>query len=227
MKYLGGKHLIGNYIATFMHNLVNPYMVNGYLEPFCGSLGVFKQMIKYKYKKYIASDLQPDIIQMWKELQNNKLQLPGTFNETKWKELKVARSPNALKAVAGFGMSFGGKFFSAYIQNHASNSGRNFYNEFKNSLKKIKELIQKPNIKFYNKSYKDWNPVNMLIYCDPPYKNTAGYETGEFNHDEFWDVMREWSKKNYVFVSEEHAPKDFKIVWNKKKTENIKFKNTF
>ena len=81
MKYVGAKHLIGNYIASFMHNNVEPAIVDGYFEPFCGSLGVFKQMIKYNYKKYIASDLQPDIILMWKKLQNNELKLPKTFNE--------------------------------------------------------------------------------------------------------------------------------------------------
>ena len=46
MKYLGAKHLIGNYIATYINNIVSPDMVDGYLEPFAGSLGVFKQMIK-------------------------------------------------------------------------------------------------------------------------------------------------------------------------------------
>jgi site-specific DNA-adenine methylase len=221
MKYLGAKHLIGNYISTFMHDIVDPSMVDGYFEPFCGSLGVFKQVIPYKYKKYIASDLQPDIIQMWKKLQKNELYLPTTFSEKRWKELKHSPSPDALKAVAGFGMSFGGQYFSGYIQKHAGNSNRDFYKEFKNSLKKIQTLIQKPNIKFYNKSYTDWEPVNMLIYCDPPYKNTVGYDTGEFNHDEFWEVMRKWSKKNYVFISEENAPKDFKVVWKKKKKRTI------
>lgn len=221
MKYLGAKHLIGNYIATYIHSIVNPDIVDGYFEPFSGSLGVFKQMIKYRYKKYIASDLQPDIILMWKKLQRDKLDLPDNFSEKTWNELKHAPSPNALKAVAGFGMSFGGQYFSGYIQKHAKDSNRDFYKEFKNSLNKIQELIQKPNIKFYNKSYESWNPVNMLIYCDPPYKNTVGYQTGDFDHNKFWEIMRKWSKKNYVFISEEKAPKDFKVVWEKRKRRTL------
>jgi len=221
MKYLGAKHLIGNHIARYMYDTFNPSTLDGYFEPFCGSLGVFKQMIQYKYKKYIASDLQPDIIEMWKKLQKNELHLPNTFSEKKWIELKHSQSPNALKAVAGFGMSFGGQYFSGYIQKHAGDSNRDFYREFKNSLERIKELIQKPNIKFYNKSYNSWDPNNMLIYCDPPYKNTVGYQTGEFNHDEFWEIMRKWSKKNYVFISEEQAPKDFKVVWKKNKRRTL------
>ena len=227
MKYLGAKHLIGNHIASFLYEMVEPDMVDAYFEPFCGSLGVFKRVIKYKYKKYIASDIQPDLIQLWKKLQKNELHLPPAFSEKKWKELKHAASPNALKAIAGFGLSFGGVFFSGYIQKYAGNSNRDFYQELKNSLNKIQKLIQKPNIKFYNKSYKDWNPHKMLIYCDPPYKNTTEYKTGDFDHDEFWNIMRKWSKTNYVFISEESAPKDFRVVWKKTKRRTLNAKTRF
>ena len=65
----------------------------------------------------------------------------------------------------------------------------------------------------------------MLIYCDPPYKDTSGYSTGAFNHDEFWDKMREWSLTNYVFISEESAPPDFTAVWEKQKRRTLSMKN--
>lgn len=225
MKYLGGKHTIGKEISEFMTKHVNPESVNGYLEPFCGSLGVFKFMTDYNFKKLIASDFQPDIIQMWKEAQNNTLELPDSIDEQYYNKLKKVKSPNALKAVAGFGLSFGGVFFQSYSQKYSGTSGRNFYNEFKNSLNKIIPKIQRDNITFHNKSYHLWTPDNMLVYCDPPYQNTAGYSTGSFDHDKFWNTIRKWSKKNYVFVSEETAPKDFICVWEKKKFRTISSKN--
>ena len=40
MKYVGGKHGIGKLIANFMENKCPPDGVNGYIEPFCGSLDV-------------------------------------------------------------------------------------------------------------------------------------------------------------------------------------------
>jgi DNA adenine methylase len=227
MKYVGAKHQVGLEISKFLHREIPPDKVDGYLEPFCGSLGVFKQMIQYDYKKYIGSDIQPDIIQLWKELQADKLKLPKNISEKKWHQLKKTPSPNALKAVAGFGMSFGGDFFSGYIQRYAGNSGRNFYSEVKNSLQKMKKIIQKSNIKFLNKSYKYFHPKNMLIYCDPPYAQTTGYSTGEFNHKEFWETMRKWSKNNYVFISEESAPSDFKFVWKKGKRRTLNKKVRF
>ena len=53
MKYLGGKHKIGKEIANFMINKCPPENYKTYLEPFCGSLGVFKNMTNRCYKKYI------------------------------------------------------------------------------------------------------------------------------------------------------------------------------
>ena len=65
--------------------------------------------------------------------------------------------------------------------------------------------------------------INILIYCDPPYKfnkfpvkyrtSTKKYNT--FDIDEFWNIMREWSKNNYVFISEVEAPEDFVSVWER------------
>ena len=224
MKYQGGKHKIGTILAKIINDKVNTNIVDGYFEPFCGSLGVFKNMIKYDYKKYIANDLQPDLILMWKELQRDKLDLPDNFSEELWIKLKASPSPNELKAVAGYGMSYGGQYFSGYIQKHSNNSGRDFYKEFKNSILKIKKQLQRREIEYYNKNYYDFKPVNMLIYCDPPYKNTTGYKVGKFDSDMFWNIMREWSKNNHVFISEEEAPDDFEVVWEQDKRRTLNSK---
>jgi hypothetical protein len=79
------------------------------------------------------------------------LRIPKNISETEYNRLKNAKSPNAMKAVAGFGLSFGGKYFAGYSQKWAGKSGRNFLNEFKNSIEKIKHTIQKKNVIFYNK----------------------------------------------------------------------------
>jgi DNA adenine methylase len=228
MKYLGGKHGIGKRIAEFITKACVQHPIDGYLEPFCGSLGVFKFIsMQNKYKKYIASDIQPDLIAMWKQIQENKLNIPNSMSESEYNRLKEAPSPNAMKAVAGFGLSFGGKYFAGYAQKWAGNSGRNFLNEFKSSIEKIKPAIQKKSVHFYNKSYTTFNPHNMLIYCDPPYQNTEEYSTGKFDSKLFWEIMRKWSKDNCVFISEESAPSDFKVVWKLKKRRTLDKKSRF
>lgn len=57
---------------------------------------------------------------------------------------------------------------------------------------------------------------NAVIYCDPPYQNTTGYISSKgFNHEDFWEFIRNLSKDNIVLVSEETAPEDFTVVWEK------------
>lgn len=53
----------------------------------------------------------------------------------------------------------------------------------------------------------------MLVYCDPPYINTTQYGAfNGFDHEAFWDKMREWTLSNTVVVSEYEAPEDFVCV---------------
>lgn len=228
MRYMGSKYGIGKTISEFISSMCPPDTVDGYLEPFCGSLGVFQHMTNKGYKKIIASDVQPDLIELWKTIQSNKLKLPANISEKEYNKIKLYKSPNAMKAIAGFGLSFGGKYFAGYAQKWAGNSERNYLQELKNGLEKLKPLISAKNIKFYNRSYNYYSPKNMLIYCDPPYKNTQNYaSTDNFDHEEFWNTMRKWAKNNCVFVSEETAPKDFKSVWSKKKYRSLDSKSSF
>lgn len=39
MKYLGGKHTIGKDISELLNDLCPSDLVDGYIEPFCGSFG--------------------------------------------------------------------------------------------------------------------------------------------------------------------------------------------
>ena len=65
----------------------------------------------------------------------------------------------------------------------------------------------------------------MLIYCDPPYQTTKydpiKYRTDTkyydiFDNEKFWNIMRLWSKKNHVFISETTAPDDFVLFGRKR-----------
>lgn len=233
MRYLGGKHKIGEEISKKMVKLHPPLTVDGYLEPFCGSLGVFKYMTQYNYKTAIASDIQPDLIEMWKQVQNNTIVVPEDVDETEYNRLKLLnnRVPCAKKAMVGFFLSFGGKYFGGFAPKWEKKDGKDYLQTLKNGIEKMKPLIQRENVFFQHSSYLEWKPKNMVIYCDPPYKNTEKYTAnakhGDFDHDLFWDTMRLWSKDNYVYVSEQSAPPDFKSLWShqKKRTLSNNLKN--
>lgn len=217
MKYLGGKQRLGKHISPVIKSYYDEQ--DGYLEPFCGSLGVLKNMTDLPTKIY-ANDYHPDLIKMWKEVQSKKFVYPLSISEQQYNEAKLLKSPNAMKSFVGFGMSFGGRFFGAYSQKYLGDKKEDFCKEMTNSLKKMEPLIK--NVKFTNKDYRQLEPTNLLIYCDPPYKETKypiKYRTDikyydKFDNDEFWDIMRLWSINNTVIISETSAPSDFVEIWN-------------
>ena len=172
--------------------------------------------------KCCASDYHPDLIQLWNEVQNNTFVLPEEIDEQFYNECKDLQSPNALKGFVGFNMSFGGKFYAGFVDKYKNNKNENFLQEAINSLEKNKPRMK--DVLFKCISYNKLKPKNKLIYCDPPYQNTKfpikyrndtkNYDV--FDNDEFWTIMRQWSKHNYVFISETTAPEDFIPVWEKK-----------
>lgn len=233
---MGGKYFLSKEISSIMKNLVDVSSVNGYLEPFCGACSVLVRM-NDNYDCY-ASDYHPDLIELWKDIQNNTFIFPDKMTEEIYNDIKKLKSPNSLKGFVGFGCSFGGKFFSGYADKYKNNKKENFLQEAINSINKKKDKLD--NINFTCCSYDEWNPNNMLIYCDPPYQNTKypiKYRRGVKDYDifdniKFWNVMREWSKNNIVFISETSAPEDFYKVWTKKthrsasQSEKTRYKNS-
>ena len=105
MKYLGGKQKLGKHIANRIKELFPGDSVEGYMEPFCGALGVLVHMTD-DYKCY-ASDVHPDLIKLWKSVKDNSFVSPMTVSEEEYNQAKLLKSPSALKAFIGFGLSFG------------------------------------------------------------------------------------------------------------------------
>ena len=74
MKYLGGKQRLGKHIEPILHYLWESTNYNGYLEPFCGSLGVFQHITKLDgAKTIIANDYHPDLISLWNDVKNGEI----------------------------------------------------------------------------------------------------------------------------------------------------------
>ena len=124
MKYLGGKQRLGKHIAPVLKDLWNKLLkteefknLNGYLEPFCGSCGVLKNMADI-CDNIQANDYHPDLIQMWIEVKAGTFVFPISISEEEYFIAKALPSPNAHKSFVGFGMSFGGRFFGAYAHKY-------------------------------------------------------------------------------------------------------------
>ncbi|MCM1223050.1 MAG: DNA adenine methylase [Lachnospiraceae bacterium] len=102
-------------------------------------------------------------------------------------------------------------------------SGRNGYIERRNNI-----LKQAPNLKGIEFKYQDINDLDVsgaVVYIDPPYNKTSKYDSligNPFDYERFWDAVRRLSAENYVFVSEEAAPQDFRAVWTLETKRTIK-----
>lgn len=192
-----------------------------FVSLFCGTCAV---EAKVKADIKVLNDKHYYLIQMWRALQKG-WQPPEIITKEQYDYIREHKDENpALTAVVGFGCSFGAKWFGGY----AKGEGRNFCDEARRSLLRDIKLLQ--DAQFVCLDYrKVVIPDGSVVYADPPYANSTGYTTGEFGHEEFWNYMRELSKRCVVFISEQEAPDDFEVVWQKEVTRTVDFnkKNYF
>ena len=219
--YQGGKKKIGKELSKIIkqYELDNGHENLDYLEPFCGMCGVLMHMNNGE-RKIIANDLNKDIILMWKAVQKGWLPENKQLSREEYEDMKLEKKSSKERGFYGVASGFNNEFLGSY---RPPNNKQNYIKLGINNL----ENANIDKVKFYNGSYEDFNPKNMLIYCDPPYKNNT-YKANvffNFDHEKFWETMRKWSKNNLVIISEYNAPKDFKPIWSKKTNYNFNIKN--
>lgn len=209
VAYLGGKHSIAKELVKLLEKHRKPGQL--YIEPFLGGANVFQHMANPRK----GFDVHPDLIALWQAALDG-WEPPTEVSEELYHQAKPANdndiSPE-LRGFIGFGCSFGGKWFGNYARNKR---GDNYARAAANGL--LGKVANMDGAAIHLLDYRELEPSSALIYCDPPYKGTAGYRgTPKFNHEEFWETVRRWSKSNTVFVSETQAPEDFSAIWSKEK----------
>jgi len=201
MKYPGGKAKNATKIASY----INPYIgTRTYLEPFCGALSVACK-VNAEYK--IMSDADKYIISLWRAVKNG-WQPPTEVSEKRYNEIR--ENPNAypeeLVAFVSHACSFAGAYWGGYARDKKRT---NYALTGFNSVMKKKPFLL--NMNFSVRRYADWDNVRgMIIYCDPPYRDTTQkYRVNKkdgFDSDAFWEQVKVWASNNIVFVSEFSAP---------------------
>jgi DNA adenine methylase len=204
MAYVGGKSKCYSHIIDILNKPI--YNDKTYLEPFVGMGHILKRV--QNKKRYLASDINENLYYLLKGIQNKEK--INCISKTKYQILKNQNEPSFEKSLAAFTYSYNGKEFGGYTKTD-KNLTRNYPEERIRYYTTLQENDTFMKTKLKNCAYNKWKPSNFLIYCDPPYINTTDYSTN-FDHDLFWETMRQWSKKNIVFISEYTAPKDFKVV---------------
>lgn len=227
IRYQGGKQrfakAIYEVISDYEYEITGKNNLNIY-APFFGMGSVELEFARNDnldecVRKITANDINEDVILMWQSLQDGWLP-KKTCSETYYYNLKK-KNPSAERGYYLSAYAFGGVFSSGFRGNYQSieqskREGINMYN-------KVKEVVPLLDcFEFIHGSYCDTTPEKgEMVYADPPYFSSLNYGVNkhltDFNYDEFWDIMRKWSKTNIVFISEEkggHIPKDFVCIWS-------------
>ena len=208
MSYLGGKCKNADHIVAVLNS--DAYDGMQYLEPFVGYCHVLRR-VRNK-ASYAASDANALLLALLTGVQQNA-PLPEVTRE-RYDVLRRTDEITLERGVAAFTYSFNGKEWGGYTSSYTRRSGR--VDDIPGSRRRYYDALRANDTfkqtRLECRDYRELTPRDMLIYCDPPYAGTTPYGKRTFDSDEFWEVMRRWSKNNVVFVSEYTAPDDFVCV---------------
>ena len=188
-----------------------------YYEPFCGGCSILFQLLHsdIKFNKYICSDKNEGLINLWNEIKNNPDEVAKQY-ELMWNELNIDEDKERKKQYFYMVRDRYNKEHSPYdfmFIMRTTTNGMPRYNkngEFNNSFhvtrngikpsslhKIIKEwstVLNKYNVEFVHQEYsKIQTKENDFIYLDPPYANTKGMYYGAINYEELWNWMSKQS----------------------------------
>ena len=203
MRYLGGKQRIGRQLADVINTIGTVSGAETYCEPFCGMCGVGRAVT---IPRRVFSDASEDLILLLLALRDG-WEPPTTLTRDEYKALRHSE-PSALRGFAGFGCSFGGKWFGGYASDR---QGTNY--ALNGSRSGVKLGLDLRGSTITRHSYLD-APKADITYCDPPYAGTTSYgAVGPWDVDAFWEWVRH--RGGLIFVSEYKGPDWAEVIWSK------------
>ncbi len=202
MQFTGGKHYLKRKLQAAI--LGHTTRRGPYFEPFVGGANSFEVLAPH-FSSSHASDVHEDLILLYKAVASG-WEPPRSIDESTYQSLRRA-APSALRAFAGFGVSFGGKWFGGYAKDDRRDGRRPYAERSSCNLVRIRNILAAASITCCSYDHVK-PPPDSIVYCDPPYRGTLEYGGVEpFDSDKFWNVAREWAQGGVcVFVSEYTAP---------------------
>ena len=215
MKYVGSKNRLSKQLAPIIQSYIDGMgeKCNGYWEPFVGGANMIDK-IKFSHK--YGSDSHKYLIALLRHIQQTTDDIPDTITENEYDAVRT--NPNAYPdwyvGLVGFCASYNAKWFGGYANGVKTKIGtvRNYTDEAIKNLKKQAPLLE--GISFACRNYADCSADGFVIYCDPPYRDTTKYATGNFDYEKFYRWCKDMAKNNIVLISEYWMPDDgFECIW--------------
>ena len=214
MKYVGSKARLSKQLAPIIQSYIDGMgdKCNGYWEPFVGGANMIDK-IKCNYK--YGSDNHKYLIALLQHISRTIDDLPDTITEDEYNAVRTNPSMYAdwYVGLVGF-CTFGAKWWGGYPRGFKADgvTPRDITNEAIRNIKKQAPTLK--GIEFMYGDYIHYSPIHLVIYCDPPYRDTTKYATSDFDYDKFYAWCKEMAKFNTVLVSEYWMPDDgFECIW--------------
>ena len=186
MKYVGSKNRLSKQLAPIIQSYIDGMgeKCNGYWEPFVGGANMID---KIKFSQKYGSDSHKYLIALLRHIQQTTDDLPETISEDEYDAARTNPDvyPDWYVGLVGF-CTFGAKWFGGYPRGFKADgvTPRDITNEAIRNIKK-----QAPELKdvvfgcrnYYDCTYAD----GFVIYCDPPYRDTTKYATGNLDYEQF------------------------------------------
>lgn len=229
MVYMGSKSKYAKYIVPILQKCIDENNITTYVEPFCGGCNIID---KIKCENRYAFDKSDTLIALLSQAAEDFDKIPNCSFDTRehWDEgkeyVKTGNKIGNMSLMEIGCMEFFASFCKGgFARGYAKRTEkRNYYDEAYRNLQKQAPLLK--GITFKCQEYDELKDIkNAVIYIDPPYQNTKTYgyaRQGKMDYEHFWNWVRELSKDNFVFISEQHAPDDFVPIWTQevKRTTN-------
>lgn len=221
MRYQGGKKRLGSQIADVLKKFHRPGML--YLEPFCGMVSVGIHMADIDGKTIVA-DADRGVVELLQAVRNGWDPPVRITEDIYYVYQEILNHTSPIRTFVGYGCSWGGKWFGGYARNNStkSGSGRSYARIAHDSLMRMKDDGLDKIDEVVCADYRAWNPNGCLIYCDPPYRNVTNHRLG-LDHDEYINLMNEWSKDNIVIISEYEPYDGWVPIWREKHAGNMRY----
>lgn len=219
VAYVGGKSRVAASLTASILPMTTRRTV--YIEPFVGGGSMFQRLAP-TFEVSIAADAQIDLVLSWQAIAAGWTP-PEAVSESEYEVLRHAE-PSALRGWVGFQCSYMRKWWGGYGRvpvDRGSLAGESF-RSVENQRAAFEGATAIVHADY--RKFRDLMGPAVVAYCDPPYLDTTNYakQVGAFDHDAFWDEMRQWSDMGaLVFVSEYIAPLDWWPVWSQERRMNM------
>lgn len=232
MVYMGAKTKYVKYIVPILQKAIDENNIELYVEPFVGGANVID---KIKCARRVGYDRSDTLIALLCQARDDFSKVLTEGSRELWDKgkayVKDGIMPDDMTLAEIGAMEFFASFSKGgFPRGYAKNTkDRNYFQQARNNMEKQAPLLK--NIEFKCQNYWELKDVkNAVIYLDPPYQNTKQYgyaSQGKMDYDHFWNWVRNLSKDNYVFISEQIAPDDFEAIWEQETKRTVGLDNNF